>query len=191
MPKVNLAWAIATFGNGLSIGTSFGASGIMLIDLALRLQPDIDIFYIDTGFFFPETHVLIDRLQQHYQRSFRRGRGPTQRHRTGRRAWPRALPSQPGPVLPSAQGRAAGNRAGRQYGMGYGHPPRPGQDPPSDAQHSLERALQCRQVSSIGRRARGGSVAVHPHPSVALQRIARPQLSQHRLLALHAPSPAG
>jgi len=67
-----LAWAIETFGGGLSVGTSFGAGGIMLMDLALRLQPDIDIFYIDTGFFFPETHVLIDRLQQHYQRSFRR-----------------------------------------------------------------------------------------------------------------------
>ena len=67
-----LTWAIETFGSGLSVGTSFGASGIMLMDLALRLQPDVDIFYIDTGYFFPETNELIDRLQQHYQRGFRR-----------------------------------------------------------------------------------------------------------------------
>jgi len=66
-----LAWSMETFGNGLSIGTSFGASGIVLIDLALQVQPDVDIFYIDTGFFFPETHTLIERLQQHYQRGFR------------------------------------------------------------------------------------------------------------------------
>lgn len=66
-----MAWAIETFGNGLSIGTSFGTSGIVLMDLALQVNPDVDIFYIDTDFFFPETHTLIDRLEQHYQRGFR------------------------------------------------------------------------------------------------------------------------
>jgi phosphoadenosine phosphosulfate reductase len=67
-----LNWALETFGNGLSLGTSFGASGIVLMDLTLRLQPDVDIFYIDTGFFFPETKELIQRLEGHYQRPFRR-----------------------------------------------------------------------------------------------------------------------
>lgn len=67
-----LAWAIDTFGTGLALGTSFGASGLVLMDMALKIQPDVDIFYIDTGFFFPETHSLIHRLEQHYQRSFRR-----------------------------------------------------------------------------------------------------------------------
>jgi phosphoadenosine phosphosulfate reductase len=66
-----LAWAIETFGNGLSIGTSFGASGIVLMDLALQLNHAVDIFYIDTDYFFPETYTLIERLQAHYQRSFR------------------------------------------------------------------------------------------------------------------------
>jgi phosphoadenosine phosphosulfate reductase len=66
-----LAWAIETFGNGLSIGTSFGASGIVLMDLALQLNHAVDIFYIDTVYFFPETYTLIGRLQAHYQRGFR------------------------------------------------------------------------------------------------------------------------
>lgn len=66
-----LAWAVETFGAGLTVGTSFGSSGIVLMDLALRLNPEIDIFYIDTGFFFPETLTLIDRLQDYYQRGFR------------------------------------------------------------------------------------------------------------------------
>ncbi|MFN8487040.1 MAG: phosphoadenylyl-sulfate reductase [Caldilineaceae bacterium] len=66
-----LAWAIETFGQGLSIGTSFGASGIVLMDLALQISRRVDIFYIDTGYFFPETYTLIDRLQEHYQRDFR------------------------------------------------------------------------------------------------------------------------
>jgi phosphoadenosine phosphosulfate reductase len=67
-----LTWAIETFGTGLTIGTGLGASGIVLMDLALRINPDVDIFYIDTGYFFPETLQLIRRLEHHYQRSLRR-----------------------------------------------------------------------------------------------------------------------
>jgi phosphoadenosine phosphosulfate reductase len=67
-----LSWAIETFGTGLAVGTSFGASGLVLMDMALKIQPDVDIFYIDTGYFFPETQSLINRLQDHYQRSLRR-----------------------------------------------------------------------------------------------------------------------
>jgi phosphoadenosine phosphosulfate reductase len=67
-----LAWAINTFGFGLSIGTGLGASGIVLMDMALRIHPEVDIFYIDTGYFFPETYQLISRLEQHYQRGLRR-----------------------------------------------------------------------------------------------------------------------
>ncbi len=67
-----LRWAMLDFGSGLSIGTGFGASGMVLVDLALRIDPDVDIFYIDTGYFFPETYALIQRAQDHYQRSFRR-----------------------------------------------------------------------------------------------------------------------
>jgi phosphoadenosine phosphosulfate reductase len=67
-----LTWAVETFSTGLSIGTGFGASGIVLMDLALSINADVDIFYIDTGYFFPETLDLIRRLEQHYQRSLRR-----------------------------------------------------------------------------------------------------------------------
>ncbi len=67
-----LRWAVTDFGSGLSIGTSFGSSGMALMDMALRIDPDVDIFYIDTGYFFPETYDLIDRAQRHYGRSFRR-----------------------------------------------------------------------------------------------------------------------
>ena len=67
-----LTWAMETFGTGLSIGSGFGASGVVLMDLALRINPDVDIFYIDTGYFFPETLDLVSRLEHHYQRSLRR-----------------------------------------------------------------------------------------------------------------------
>lgn len=67
-----LEWASDTFGSGLSLGTGLGASGIVLMDLALRINPELDIFYIDTGYFFPETHQLIARLEHRYGRSLRR-----------------------------------------------------------------------------------------------------------------------
>ena len=69
-----LTWAITDFGTGLSIGTTFGASGMALMDIALRIDPDVDIFYVDTGYFFPETLDLIRRAQERYGRSFRRVR---------------------------------------------------------------------------------------------------------------------
>lgn len=67
-----LVWAAQTFGTGLSVGTSFGTSGIVLMDLVLKMNPDVDIFYIDTGYFFPETLELMQRLEHHFQRGFRR-----------------------------------------------------------------------------------------------------------------------
>ncbi len=67
-----MTWAVQTFSNGLSVGTSFGASGIVLMDLTLQINPDVDVFYIDTGYFFPETLQLMKRLEDRYQRNFRR-----------------------------------------------------------------------------------------------------------------------
>ena len=67
-----LAWAMEQFGEGFSIGSAFGASGMALIDIAMRINPDVDIFYIDTDYFFPESLALIDRAQRHYNRPFRR-----------------------------------------------------------------------------------------------------------------------
>ncbi|MEZ4866460.1 MAG: phosphoadenylyl-sulfate reductase [Caldilineaceae bacterium] len=90
-----LQWAIQTFGNGLSIGTSFGASGIVLMDLALKIQPDVDIFYVDTGYFFPETLQLIQRLQDHYQRPFRRVSTQLSVEEQTRRYGPRLQQSDP------------------------------------------------------------------------------------------------
>lgn len=66
-----LHWSLENFGEGLSIGTAFGTSGMVLIDMAVRINPDIDIFYVDTGYFFPETLALIGRAQHHYNRPFR------------------------------------------------------------------------------------------------------------------------
>ena len=71
-PTDVLAWSAETFGEGLTIGTAFGASGMALIDIARRIVPNLDVFYIDTGVFFPETYELIDRAQEHFGFEFRK-----------------------------------------------------------------------------------------------------------------------
>ena len=71
-PQQILEWAFETFGDGVCIGTAFGQSGMALIDMAIAIKPDVDVFYIDTGLFFPETYALIARAQARYGRPFRR-----------------------------------------------------------------------------------------------------------------------
>lgn len=67
-----LGWAVNNFGDGLALSTAFGASGMVLMDLALQVDPAVDIFFIDTGYFFAETYDLITRAEERYGRTFRR-----------------------------------------------------------------------------------------------------------------------
>ncbi len=67
-----LRWCMGLFKDGTSLGTSFGPSGLMMMDIALQIDPAIDIYYLDTQFLFQETHEQIVRMEEHYQRSFRR-----------------------------------------------------------------------------------------------------------------------
>ncbi len=71
-PADVLSWAAATFREGLVVGTAFGASGMVLIDLVQEVCPGAEIFYIDTEVFFPETYALIERAQEHYGVEFKR-----------------------------------------------------------------------------------------------------------------------
>jgi phosphoadenosine phosphosulfate reductase len=70
-PEEVLRWAAEVFGERLTIGTSFGVSGMVLLDMARRVCPDVDIFYIDTGLFFPETYALIEETERWLGRPLR------------------------------------------------------------------------------------------------------------------------
>lgn len=66
-----LKWSLGMFKGGISLGTSFGPSGLMMMDIALKLDPNIDIYFLDTMFLFKETHSQIARMEKHYGRTFR------------------------------------------------------------------------------------------------------------------------
>ena len=63
-PRVIVKSALANFDN---IAISFsGAEDVVLIDLALNIRKDIQIFCLDTGRLHPETYRFIEQVRKHY-----------------------------------------------------------------------------------------------------------------------------
>jgi phosphoadenosine phosphosulfate reductase len=65
-PQHVLSWAFQTFGGNVAISSAFGAEGMVLIDMASRINKDFRLFTIDTEFLFPETYNLMDRIEEKY-----------------------------------------------------------------------------------------------------------------------------
>jgi phosphoadenosine phosphosulfate reductase len=64
-PRVILKKALALFDN---IAISFsGAEDVVLIDMALGIRKDIQVFSLDTGRLHPETYRFIETVRKHYQ----------------------------------------------------------------------------------------------------------------------------
>lgn len=59
-----LAWAVETFGSDLSVACSM-QDGV-LVDLAVRADPGVEVVFVDTGFHFAETLETARRLQARY-----------------------------------------------------------------------------------------------------------------------------
>ena len=55
-PQDIIRWAVETFGDGLSVGASFGGvSGMALLHMTAALKPDVHVFVLDTDYLFEET----------------------------------------------------------------------------------------------------------------------------------------
>jgi len=65
-PEEVLHWAFANFGEDVAMATGFGVEGMVLLDIATRVNPDIKVFTGDTDFLFSETYDLIDRVEKRY-----------------------------------------------------------------------------------------------------------------------------
>ncbi len=62
-----LRWGIEHFGDRLAICTSFQAEGMVIIDMAARINGgDTRVFTIDTRRLHDETHALIDAVKRRY-----------------------------------------------------------------------------------------------------------------------------
>ncbi len=60
-----LEWAYSTY-DDIVYACSFGAEGIVLIDLISRVKKDAHIVFLDTGVHFQETYDLIDRMKKRF-----------------------------------------------------------------------------------------------------------------------------
>ncbi|MCB9387459.1 MAG: phosphoadenylyl-sulfate reductase [Microthrixaceae bacterium] len=59
-----IAWAAETFGPALSLAASM--TDAVLIDLATKVAPAIEVVFIDTGYHFPETLETVETVRRRY-----------------------------------------------------------------------------------------------------------------------------
>lgn len=63
-PRVILKAAIEHFAQ---IALSFsGAEDVVLVDMALKIRPDLDVFVLDTGRLHPQTYRFLEKVRTHY-----------------------------------------------------------------------------------------------------------------------------
>lgn len=65
-PQDILRHALALFGDGLVIASSFSVEDTALIDMAVALEPKVKVFTLDTGRLPEETHHVIERVRARY-----------------------------------------------------------------------------------------------------------------------------
>jgi phosphoadenosine phosphosulfate reductase len=65
-PEAILRWAVRQFDAKLTMATAFGAEGCCLIHLLAEIDPSVRVFNLETGYQFPETLELRERLRQRY-----------------------------------------------------------------------------------------------------------------------------
>ncbi|MCB0975828.1 MAG: phosphoadenylyl-sulfate reductase [Acidimicrobiales bacterium] len=59
-----IEWAVESFGHHLAMTASM--TDAVLIDLATKVDPAIEVVFIDTGYHFPETLETVEEVRRHY-----------------------------------------------------------------------------------------------------------------------------
>jgi phosphoadenosine phosphosulfate reductase len=65
-PQEILRWAVKRFHPHLTMATAFGAEGCCLLHMLAGIEPGVRVFNLDTGYQFPETLELRERLKRRY-----------------------------------------------------------------------------------------------------------------------------
>ena len=60
-----IRWAADTFGDSLVLAASF--EDIVLIDIATKVVPDIEVVFLDTEAHFPETLSFVNEIKERYR----------------------------------------------------------------------------------------------------------------------------
>ena len=65
-PQEILRWAVRQFHPRLALATAFGAEGCCLIRMLAEIEPGVATFNLETGYQFPETLELRERIKERY-----------------------------------------------------------------------------------------------------------------------------
>ena len=66
-PQEVIGWALETFApERIAVCTSFQIDGMAILDMAVRIRPDVRVFTVDTGRLPQETYDLMDDVRKHY-----------------------------------------------------------------------------------------------------------------------------
>jgi len=65
-PQAVLRWAVERFHPRLTMATAFGAEGCCLIHMLAEIEPTVRMFNLETGYQFPETLELRERIKERY-----------------------------------------------------------------------------------------------------------------------------
>jgi thioredoxin-dependent adenylylsulfate APS reductase len=64
--EVLLAWALGRFHPRMAISAAGGVDGMVLLDMAWRIEPNVRVFTLDTGRLPPETYALFEEVRDRY-----------------------------------------------------------------------------------------------------------------------------
>ncbi|HVA02146.1 MAG TPA: phosphoadenylyl-sulfate reductase [Acidimicrobiales bacterium] len=64
-----MGWGVERFGGALSLACSF--QDCVIIDLAVEVDPGIEVLFLDTGFHFPETLAYVEEVRARYDLNLR------------------------------------------------------------------------------------------------------------------------
>jgi phosphoadenosine phosphosulfate reductase len=64
-----ISWAVERFGSGVSLACSF--QDCVIIDLAVQIDPAIEVLFLDTGFHFPETLAYVEDVRRRFDLNLR------------------------------------------------------------------------------------------------------------------------
>ena len=175
-PSTVIRWAVDTFGDELVMAASF--EDIVLIDLATRIAPGIEVIFLDTEAHFPETLAFVEAVRARYDLNLTvtkpgpeaaahpcgseqccqfRKVAPLRRAVQGNRAWLTSLKRADGPTRADAAHRQLGRRL------------RPGQDQSAGHLDQRRHRLVPGRPPAPGAPARGPGLPLHrlrpDHPS--------------------------
>src|SRR5215475_12545433 len=66
-PEVILRWAVDTFFPKLTMSTAFQPGGLCIIHMLAGIEKRVRIFNLETGYQFPETLELRERIKDRYR----------------------------------------------------------------------------------------------------------------------------